>query len=357
MRYAHHATTLSKSLYPVMCANGVGEIPTFPQEIMLTVTFNCNYRCGMCFQGHYDKREMPWEMVEKLKDALYFTDSLQIIGGEPLLYSRFRDLVSLANETSCKVRITTNGSLLTPDMSRFLLENGVFDLRVSVDAGTSATYKRIRGGNFMRLLNNIQTLSRLKQANGLQWPLVEFNVVAQKSNVAELPKLIALADSLGVYQVNVHYMTCTREDWLHESLYFHQDFSDECLLKAAAAADAVGMRINLPKPFKGPAVEQTRVNTRCDEPWRVFMVNMDGTCNICCGGADSPGNIADGDFIELWNGPFLQKLRTTVNTPDKPDFCRKCFGRMQKVESLYTHFSRPIADKIKAGWQPERMAS
>lgn len=349
MRYAKHATVMNNTLMPLMAGSGVAEIPTFPREIMLTTTFNCNYRCKMCFQDHYDKREMPWEMVEKLRDALTFADTLQIIGGEPLLYSRFKDLVSLAYETSTKVRITTNGSLLNKDMNRFIVENEIFDLRISVDAGTGATYKHIRGGNFLKLINAVQDLSRLKAAAGTQWPIVEFNVVAQKSNVGELPKLIAIADSLGVYQINVHYMTCHSEAWMPESLYFHQDYSDECLHKAAMAAKAVGMLINLPTPFKSQADEQTRVYTKCEEPWRVFMVNMDGECNICCGGADSPGNLRDMDFMEMWNGEFMQNLRATVNGPDKPAFCRKCFGRMQKVESLYTHFSRPLADRIKAG--------
>jgi MoaA/NifB/PqqE/SkfB family radical SAM enzyme len=349
MRYTQHATIMNNTFMPLMAANSVAEIPTFPREIMLTTTFNCNYRCKMCFQDHYDKREMPWEMVEKLRDALYFADTLQIIGGEPLLYSRFEDLVSLAYETSTKVRITTNGSLLNKEMNRFIVENEIFNLRISVDAGTAATYKHIRGGNFLKLINAVRDISLLKQAAGARWPIVEFNVVAQKSNVGELPKLIAMAGALGVYQVNVHYMTCHSEQWLPESLYFHQEYSDECMHKAALAAKAVGMLINLPKPFAAPDDEQTRVVTKCEEPWRVFMVNMDGVCNICCGGADSPGNLNEMDFMEMWNGAFMKNLRSTVNGPDRPDFCRKCFGRMQKVESLYTHFARPLAERIKAG--------
>lgn len=349
MRYSQQATLMSKYLYPTMAQNGVAEIPTFPQEIMLTTTFNCNYRCRMCFQEHYDKREMPWEMVEKLRDALYFADTLQLIGGEPMIWSHFKKAVALANETSTKVRITTNGSLMDTEMNRFIVENEVFDLRISVDAGTAKTYKHIRGGNFLRLLSNVQELSRFKQIAGTEWPIVEFNVVAMKSNVGELTKLIALADSLGVFQINVHYMNCTREEWLPESLYFHQDYSDECLFKASEAATAVGIRLNLPVPFKGETVSQTRVSTRCDEPWRAFLVNMDGVCQICCGGADAVGNLNESDFMEMWNGAGIQALRSTVNTPDKPDYCRKCFGRMQKVESIYTHLSRPLAAKFKAG--------
>lgn len=358
MRYPQHATLMNNALAPAMAGNAVAETPTFPQEIMLTTTFNCNYRCRMCFQGHYDKREMPWEMVEKLRDALYFTDTLQIIGGEPMIWKHFKDAVALANQTSTKVRITSNGSLMDEDMRRFIVENQVFNIKLSADAGSAKTYKHIRGGNFQRFVNNVLALSKLKVQNRQDWPILEFNFVAQKSNVGELPKLLALADSVGVHQVNVYYMNCTREDWIHESLYFHQKYSDECMRRAAAAAKEIGIPVNLPVPFDRQTLDEARVFASCSEPWRLFMVNMDGDCQICCGGAPVMGNLNTSEFMDIWNGARLQELRRTLNGADKPDFCRKCFGKMQKVDTIYTHFSRPLADRILAGGlEPERAAS
>lgn len=358
MRYPQHATIMNNTLFPVMAGNAVAETPTFPQEIMLTTTFNCNYRCRMCYQGHYDKREMPWEMVEKLKDAMYFADIIQIIGGEPMIYKHFKETVELANQTSTKVRITTNGSLMDEEMRRYIIENQVFNIKLSADAGTAKTYKHIRGGNFLRFVNNVLELAKLKVKTGSDLPILEFNFVAQKSNVAELPKLLALADSIGIYQVNVYYMNCTREDWIEESLYFHQDYSDECMLRAAAAAKSIGIPINLPILFKGTATEEARVFTSCNEPWRLFMVNMDGDVNICCGGAPSVGNLAKAEFMDIWNGPFLSNLRRTVNSADKPGYCKKCIGKMQKVDAIYTHFSTPLANKLLAGeLVPTRAAS
>ncbi|MFP5223709.1 MAG: radical SAM/SPASM domain-containing protein [Acidobacteriota bacterium] len=349
MRYPQHATLMNSSLWQAMAQNAVGEIPTFPREIMLTATFNCNYRCRMCYQTHYDKREMPWEMVEKLEDALAFTDTMQIIGGEPMIWTHFKDAVALANKTATKVRITTNGSLMDEAMRHFIVENQVFNIKLSADAGTAKTYKHIRGANFMRFVNNVLELSRLKARHGLEWPILEFNFVAQKSNVGELPKLLALADSVGIHQVNVYYMNCNREDWIGESLYFHQDYSDECMARAAAAARQIGMRVNLPALFSHESLGETRVNSRCDEPWRLLNVNMDGECTICCGGAPVMGNLKDQDFMEIWNGAPLQELRRTVNGPDKPEACRTCSAKMQTADAIYTHFSRPLAEKLLGG--------
>lgn len=348
MAYPKHATLMNNTLWEHMARAAVGDMPTFPQEIMLTTTFNCNYRCRMCFQDHYDKREMPWSMAEKLRGALTFTDTLQIIGGEPMIYSHFKDLVALAHQTSTKVRITTNGALMDSAMREFIMENRIFNIKLSADAGTAKTYKYIRGGNFLKFINNVLELSKLKVKYQVEWPILEFNFVAQKSNVAELPKLLALADSLGVYQVNVYYMTCTREDWMHESLYFHQDYADECLHKAGEAAKSIGIPVNLPIPFKARASQEARVFTECFEPWRLLQVNMDGDANICCGGAPTMGNLGNQEFLDIWHSPELMDLRRRVNSADKPGYCKLCVGKMQKVDSIYTHFSQPLAKKLLA---------
>ena len=56
---------------------------------------------------------MPWEVIEKvLADAASRHSSFILSGGEPLLYSRFRDL-SIALHEAGRVAITcTNGMLL-----------------------------------------------------------------------------------------------------------------------------------------------------------------------------------------------------------------------------------------------------
>ena len=348
MPYPRQSTVMNNTLWEHMAKAAVADTPCFPQEIMLTTTYNCNYRCRMCFQDHYDRREMPWSMAEKLSDALHYADTLQIIGGEPMIYSHFKDLVALAHRTETKVRITSNGSLMDDSMRRFLMDNRIFNIKLSADAGTPKTYSLIRGGNFLKFLNNVLELSKLKAQTGSQWPILEFNFVAQRSNVAELPRLVALADSLGVFQVNVYYMNCTREDWMHESLYFHQEYSDECMARAAQAAQAVGLPINLPVPFKAPAAGESRVFSECHEPWRLLMADMDGQVTVCCGGAPVMGNLGSQEFMDIWHSPALTDLRRRVNSDDKPECCRKCFGKLQQADSIYTHFSRPIADKLLA---------
>jgi MoaA/NifB/PqqE/SkfB family radical SAM enzyme len=357
MRYAANATIMNQALIPAMVENNLAEIPTFPEQITLTTSLNCNYRCRMCYQQSYAKAEIAWAVVEKVAEVLPFVDVLQIFGGEPLLYSRFFDLVQLADQAQAKVRIVTNGSLLDERARLRLVENQVFNVKVSLDAGTAKTYQHIRGGNFLKLTGNLSELHKLKKAVGSTLPLVEFNVVAQRSNILELPKILILAQNMGIHQVNVYYMNCTREDWAQESLWFHQNLCDEALAKAGETAKVLGVRVSLPKPFKGTQTQAARVFSRCEDPWRSFLVDVSGAVTPCCGGAPSIGSLANLDFSQVWNSASASSLRRTVNSPDKPDYCKNCFGRMQDESSINTHFSPAIAAKLLTGWLPKILAA
>jgi MoaA/NifB/PqqE/SkfB family radical SAM enzyme len=88
MRYAANATLMNEAVIQAMVYRDLSEIYTLPEQVTLTTTLNCNYRCRMCRQPGYPKGEMSWVVVEKVVDVLPFVDVLQIFGGEPLLYSR-----------------------------------------------------------------------------------------------------------------------------------------------------------------------------------------------------------------------------------------------------------------------------
>lgn len=356
MRYAANATLLNNTMLPVLAAQGVGEVPTFPESITLMTNYSCNYRCRMCFQDHYDRGDISWQVVEKVAQALPFVDTLQINGGEPFLYSRFGELVAMAGDSATKVRLITNGALMDDRIRRLLVENQVFNVKLSLDAGTAKTYKHIRGGNFLKVVGNLAELAKLKAATGSSLPIVEFNIVAMRSNITELPKILVLAQNLGVYQVNLYYMFCTRPDWVHESLWFHKDLCDENLAKAAEMAKIIGMNVTLPKPFGAEPDRAARVFKSCEEPWRGCLVNPQGEITPCCGGAPLLGSLADKEFHEVWNGPGLVHLRRTVNTPDKPAYCKACYGRMQDERAMSTHFRSDVLEGLLAGRIPVPVA-
>ena len=349
MRYAANATLMNNTLIPAMVAGSVGETPTFPEQLTLMTNSSCNYRCRMCFQPHYENDEVSWKVVEKIGEVLPFVDTLQINGGETFLYKRFLDLVDIAGRTATKVRLITNASLMDATVRQSLVENQVFNIKLSLDAATAKTYKHIRGGNFLKVVNNIAELTKLKAATGSVYPILEFNIVLMRANIRELPRILVLAQNLGIYQVNFYYMHCTKEDWAQESLWFDQQLCDDTLARTSEIAKTLGVNVTLPRPFTGAVAREARVFTSCEEPWRSCLVSTRGELMPCCGGYPNVGSLEDKDFHQIWNGPELVALRKTVNTPDKPEFCKKCAGRMQDERAIATHFSRDLVEKMENG--------
>jgi len=78
----------------------------------------CNSNCDICFskQAPLDwepVQEMDFAIIEKVVNAFLPLGLKEIIPstiGEPFLYSRFEDFLSLAKEKNIKVNLTTNGT-------------------------------------------------------------------------------------------------------------------------------------------------------------------------------------------------------------------------------------------------------
>lgn len=109
----------------------------------------CNFRCKFCHN-----RELVLE-PEKLKAIGFkeiksyldgnrdFVDGIVITGGEPMLYSDLKDLLSELKEMGLKIKLETNGS--NPEALKELIDGGLVDF-VAMDIKTSFDkYREIAG--------------------------------------------------------------------------------------------------------------------------------------------------------------------------------------------------------------------
>ena len=310
----------------------------FPEEITITTTLKCNYRCKMCYQKDFSQ-EMDWRIVDKLKDILPFAVNIQLFGGEPMVFPRIGELFEVAHQNSCLITMISNGSLLTPGMINSILENRVAHIKFSIDAGSPRTYKHIRGGDFFKVLKGIAGLSRRKITMGLPFPELHFNFLAMRSNVHELTKLVAIASDLGIERINVFYPSCHNKDLVEECVYFCQDESDHALMMAREAAQRLGVGLRLPPLFGECAAMPMEASKRsqCADPWTKLLIDPDGTCSLCCSGPTKIGSLLEDDFDTIWNCDKAKRLRELVNTPDEPAYCRNCRVRKPIPSEIGLH--------------------
>jgi radical SAM protein with 4Fe4S-binding SPASM domain len=138
------------------------------------LTYKCNLRCSFCYEWgeagwcigedrDQIAKEVPWEVIEKVMAEAASRHSSSILsGGEPLLYSRFRDFSIALQKAGCVAITCTNGLLL----DRYLdinVSNPYLTYLVSLD-GLEPQNDRLRGpGVFRRVTQNIQRLKSLKK--------------------------------------------------------------------------------------------------------------------------------------------------------------------------------------------------
>lgn len=109
-----------------------------PRVVKIQLGLSCNYSCDYCLQrfvpeaDETSKKHVP-EFLSKLKSALAIPpQSIELWGGEPLVYIKtLRPLVSGIRELYPEVRLSmiTNGSLLTPEINDWIMDN---DIAVSI---------------------------------------------------------------------------------------------------------------------------------------------------------------------------------------------------------------------------------
>ena len=173
--------------------------PMWRTEIILT--HRCNFKCPYCrglkkeLQG-----DMPIERVKFIIDTWAKTGlkNLRFSGGEPTLYKHLLEVVKYAKQKGVeRIAISSNGSA-SMDFYRELIDAGVNDISISLDACCSSFGEKMCGGikgMWEKVVNNISELSKLTY--------VTLGMVFTKDTSHTVKDVIIFGDSLGVADIRI----------------------------------------------------------------------------------------------------------------------------------------------------------
>jgi len=140
---------------------------------------------------------MKFETAVNILDTVK-PENVRFSGGEPTLWKRLVDLVAHAKFRGVKhIAISTNGSAST-DLYQKLIDAGVNDFSVSLDACCAETGDKMAGsksGAWQTVVNNIKFLSKQTY--------VTVGVVLTEENIKEFHETVLFAHSLGVADIRV----------------------------------------------------------------------------------------------------------------------------------------------------------
>ena len=181
-------------------ANGHGQHPgeeNKPRLIFWEVTKGCNLRCIHCRASATElssPSDLSTEKALKIIDqiAAFAHPILVLSGGEPLFRSDIFQLARYATDQGLRVALATNGTLVTKEVARMIVDSGVRRVSISLDGADALTHDTFRGipGAFDAAVYGLRNLKTLGMS-------VQINMTIARHNARQLPRVLELAKSLG----------------------------------------------------------------------------------------------------------------------------------------------------------------
>ncbi len=177
-----------------------------PVCLYLEVTNRCNLLCTTCPRTYEELEppaDMSWDLFVSIVDQVPDLARAVLHGvGEPMLVANLPQMVRYLKERSVYVLFNTNGTVLSERNGRALIDAGLDELRVSLDASNRESFKAIRGRDYFgRIIRNVRAFRELQQREGLTRPQVSVWLTGLRETVEELPAFVKVAAEIGVKEV------------------------------------------------------------------------------------------------------------------------------------------------------------
>lgn len=201
-----------------------------PLQMVFELTYRCNLRCPMCYQRRQEEllgvshgqasEELGLEAIKRIIDQTPPWALIIFTGGE--IFVR-KDILSILEYASQKRRchIVTNGTLISDETARALVEMRVLSIGFSID-GDRDTHDRIRGkGTFAKALEAMKVIQQVKSKSGRRFPLLNIKTTITQDNVGVLTDLVDVGCEVEADYYTLQIMNtslCTSGMYLHETL-------------------------------------------------------------------------------------------------------------------------------------------
>lgn len=144
------------------------------KKIYIEITNYCNLNCSFCSLDNKEKREMSLEEFEYvLKQIDDYTDYLYLhVKGEPLLHSKFAQILNLCMKYHKKVNLTTNATLLAKNVD-VIFNSSTRQINISLHSLINENLLDDIIKSADALSKNIQIVYRLWADNKLEKKIVD----------------------------------------------------------------------------------------------------------------------------------------------------------------------------------------
>lgn len=190
--------------------------------VVWNVTQRCNLKCVHCYAN---AKNIAFNNELSLSEGKILIDDLAefgvpvmlFSGGEPLVREDLPELAAYAVKKGMRAVISTNGTLITPQIAQTLKDIGLSYVGISLD-GMEETNDRFRGvkGAFRLAIKGIENCKKAGIKVGLRFTI-------NKSNAGQIPEIFKLVEEMDIPRVCFYHLVYSgrgselvKEDLSHE---------------------------------------------------------------------------------------------------------------------------------------------
>ena len=293
-----------------------------PYALYIETTNRCNFKCTMCPLSFPDWEEtvggivtMPVEVHQRIIDNLLELGqgmklrALKLYSeGEPFIDPNLIEKIRISRPVADRIEITSNGSAITEQKARALLNSGLDYLRISIYSVLEDRHPQITGSKISpaHIRANIERFRRLRDEAGLSRPFLYVKTID----------------------------TCTEEN--EEFLRIYTPIADEVVIEPPMNWNSFENRDLIGSLYRSDAVDPGQVHQwmgtprkACAFPFYSLVIKANGDVVACCvdwNKKTKVGNVYQNSFSDIWVGEQLREFRRMQleGRRHENESCRNC---------------------------------
>ena len=304
-----------------------------PFYVQFELTERCNNKCYFCYNplGHISGNELSLDKIKIILDELKRLGVFRINfnGGEPLMRTDFKDIVSYAASLGFELHMNTNTTLVTDDIAEFVSKY-MKSICTSILHSNRDIHDRMTGrkGAYDDVINGIKIWRR----HGVE---VEVNVCTSMENYKDMYNIGKLISELDCYSL------CSTRYILNSVGNENQLLGPEetmelidTLLKVKEDFKNIS-DVSLPGPVPYCEVDKTYyeklriLNIPCQYGYGLARISPVGKVTPCTISDDIMGDLTVNSFKEIWQSDKWKKYEHLCHIPVACKACeevKKCKG-------------------------------
>jgi len=359
----------------------------YPHTVIIEASTRCNIRCVTCPRIRDDRiqpkgsryGDMSLEIFDRIKEYLSCFREVILSGcGESLLNKHFLYMLQSAKNAGCTVSYITNATLIVKTVAYKIVDYGLDELIISIDATSPDLFRKIRkGAELQQVLHAIEIINHFKNLKNSSKPKLIIEMVPMQQNIYQLPDMVKLANTIGVARIKLAALVIFQH-LKEQSLLLRPDLIKKYFIRAQRLASRFQIELDLPQsymvfanieknmalnavfwnlvfhPIKTAFELKTKLRSRawfyhiyykyltsrqyvtqmpannkhtrafCHEPWNLCYFANNGDVQPCCTLDFSVGNILKTNFSDIWNSNSYNTLREQMFSNKPPHLCVQC---------------------------------